>query len=175
MQLCQVVYGKPTKRITLQRALVSKLMFEPERCTYKEVVVLFDNLLWLQLKAEKDPDFKNKFGITLKVLAYLLKRMDFNVIQAEDIEKLSEKFRSNLKHFGLAQRNFKQPLIQQWRYVDVRPSKPLGKEVKTLPPSRYIGIGYRDKGTAKKPWIDGSPSWQEVAMRTKEDKLNAQE
>ena len=31
------------------------------------------------------------------------------------------------------------------------------------PPQRYIGVGYRDKGTAKDLTIDGSPSWQEVA------------
>jgi hypothetical protein len=30
-------------------------------------------------------------------------------------------------------------------------------------PLRRIGVGYRDKGAAKFPAIDGSPSWQEVA------------
>jgi hypothetical protein len=34
-----------------------------------------------------------------------------------------------------------------------------------LPPKRIIGIGYRDKGTARDPAIDGSPSWQEVASQ----------
>lgn len=34
------------------------------------------------------------------------------------------------------------------------------------PPLRYIGVGYRDKGTAKDITIDGSPSWQEVASKT---------
>lgn len=31
------------------------------------------------------------------------------------------------------------------------------------PPVRYIGVGYRDKGTAKNNAVDGSPSWQVVA------------
>lgn len=30
-------------------------------------------------------------------------------------------------------------------------------------PERFIGVGYRDKGTAKCDFIDGSPSWQDVA------------
>lgn len=32
------------------------------------------------------------------------------------------------------------------------------------PPKAYIGKGYGDKGTARKPELDGSPSWQEVSM-----------
>lgn len=31
------------------------------------------------------------------------------------------------------------------------------------PPKRFIGVGYRDKGTARVDSIDGSPSWQQVA------------
>ena len=32
-------------------------------------------------------------------------------------------------------------------------------------PQRYIGVGYRDKGTARVDHIDGSPSWQDVAAQ----------
>lgn len=32
-------------------------------------------------------------------------------------------------------------------------------------PQRYIGVGYRDKGTAADVSMDGTPSWQEVAMQ----------
>jgi hypothetical protein len=35
---------------------------------------------------------------------------------------------------------------------------------KNPPPQRYIGVGYRDKGTCSVPHIDGSPGWKEVAM-----------
>lgn len=140
-------------------------MFRPEEVSYKHLVVLFDNMLWFQDKAAKDPDFKQKFGITLKVLAYILKNMNLSTgnITKSQMAKLSKKFQENLKHFSLDKRNFRQPLKQQWNLVEVRSTKPLGISTKKLPPERYIGIGYRDKGTAKQPWIDGSPSWQEVA------------
>ena len=32
------------------------------------------------------------------------------------------------------------------------------------PPQRRIGVGYRDKGTAAIPHLDGTPSWQQVAV-----------
>lgn len=37
------------------------------------------------------------------------------------------------------------------------------------PPKRRIGVGYRDKGTAKIDFIDGCPSWQEVAAHASFD------
>lgn len=162
----QVLYGKKVKRVTLQRSLVSLLMYEPEKVTYKHLVVLYDNMLWLQDKSLHDPDFNRKFGITLKVLAYILKNMNLRVdkISEGQIRKLSKKFQDNLKHFSLERRNYKHPLKLQWSYLEVRPTRPSGVPTKNLPPQRFIGVGYRDKGTAKKPWLDGNPSWQEVAM-----------
>jgi hypothetical protein len=35
------------------------------------------------------------------------------------------------------------------------------------PPQAYIGVGYRDKGNARKRYLDGSPSWQSVAVSEK--------
>lgn len=34
---------------------------------------------------------------------------------------------------------------------------------KLLPPKRYIGVGYKDKGNLRFSYYDGSPSWQEIA------------
>jgi hypothetical protein len=34
---------------------------------------------------------------------------------------------------------------------------------KLLPPKRYIGVGYKDKGNLRFSYYDGSPSWQDVA------------
>lgn len=34
---------------------------------------------------------------------------------------------------------------------------------KPPPPQRFIGVGYGDYGTCRKPEIDSSPSWQDVA------------
>jgi hypothetical protein len=40
---------------------------------------------------------------------------------------------------------------------------PSGTETKLLPEERRIGKGYRDKGTARKPHLDASPPWQDIA------------
>lgn len=39
------------------------------------------------------------------------------------------------------------------------------KSVKT----RYIGVGYKDKGNLRISSFDGSPSWQEVSMQKEKD------
>jgi len=38
------------------------------------------------------------------------------------------------------------------------------------PPKTFIGVGYRDKGTAKVVSHDGSPSWSEVASETSKNR-----
>jgi len=39
------------------------------------------------------------------------------------------------------------------------------------PPKRFIGVGYKDKGTKRDPAIDGSPNWKEVAMARSREEL----
>lgn len=163
----QVIYGKKSKRVTLQRSLVSLIAYYPEKVTLKHLVCLYDNMLWLQDKSMQDPDFREKFGVTLKVLAYILKGLNLSRgVSVNQIRNLSEKIQTNLSHFTLEKRNLTQPLKQQWHLIEIRPTKSSGLSNKLLPPQNYIGVGYRDKGTAKKPHFDGSPSWQEVASST---------
>jgi hypothetical protein len=38
-------------------------------------------------------------------------------------------------------------------------------EYRTKVPKRYIGVGYRDKGSKKMPHLDGTPCWQEVYIK----------
>ena len=40
------------------------------------------------------------------------------------------------------------------------------KEPKKFPPTRYIGVGYSDRGCSRKDSFDGSPSWQEISVDT---------
>jgi hypothetical protein len=76
---------------------------------------------------------------------------------------LSNVLKSNLEGFYYPRRN----TLNQYRLCkglfNVRAAAPQGRLVSQLPPQAYIGKGYRDKGTAKIPAEDGSPSWQEVA------------
>jgi hypothetical protein len=164
----QLIYGRRTKRITLQRALVSKFIHYPERVQYKDLLLLYDNLLWCQDKAEVAADFKKKFGLHLKVLTYILKNHTLRTDKIYDklVKKLSDRFQRNLSGFSFEKRNTLNPLKQMSKFIEVRDPKPEGVPNTELPRERYIGIGYRDKGTAKKPWEDGNQSWQEIASAT---------
>lgn len=163
----QVYYARKLKRVTLQRLLVGKIIHFPQDVTPRDLLVLVDNMVWLQEKAQKDPDFRDKFGVTLKVLAYIIKEKlgsNFRQFTKTRITYLSNNFKTNLGDFGLEKRN----IPHQWKllsgHFEVKSAKPLGTLKSQLPPAQYIGVGYRDKGTAKNPAEDGSPSWQEVAM-----------
>jgi hypothetical protein len=162
----QVTYGRRLKRMTLQRALVAKISFFPKLINYQDILVLFDNLLWCQQKCNQDPFFSEKFGLYLKVLAYIQKRENFQENMTErQLQRLSNSFLNNLEGFSLKERNTKSVLRSIMSKVQVRASKSPGKLTKTLSPAAYIGVGYRDKGSARIPHLDGSPTWQEVAMQ----------
>jgi hypothetical protein len=167
----KVICGKRVKRVTLQRAIASKIAHFPEEVTFKDVLILVDNLLWLQDKALKDPIFREKFGVNLKVLTLILKHKKiWNPRELQrNLENISSSVKYGLSGFLLEKRNVKNVLKQQYRFVEVRRPQSLGTLKSSLPPERYIGIGYRDKGSAKQPHLDGSPSWQEIASSNIED------
>jgi hypothetical protein len=62
----QVIYGRKLRRVTLQRAICSLIAYFPEEVTRNHLLALFDNILWLQEKSQKDSDFRVKFGYTLR-------------------------------------------------------------------------------------------------------------
>lgn len=162
----QVIYGRRTKRVSVERAIASKVAFFPKLVTRYELLVLYDNVIWLQEKAETDPDFAKKFGIYLKVLSYILKHhRDTDSLSQKSVQQLSDSFLKNVSGFLLKKRHTKQATVQSMSRIEVRPSRQMGLKNSSLPPATYIGKGYRDKGTAKKPWLDGSPSWQEIASQ----------
>jgi hypothetical protein len=162
--MLQVIYGKAVRRITLQRVLTGKIAHFPKDVTILDILVLFDNMLWLQEKALQDPEFREKFGIHLKVLSLILKEIKINRKTLKvAVAELSNSFLNGLEGFIIPKRNVKPVLIQLKRFYEVRFPRQPGIEKKKLPPAAYIGVGYRDKGTAKNPAYDGSPSWQEVA------------
>lgn len=163
--LFQLAYSRNVKRVTLQRFLVTKIAYFKEEVTFQDALVLYDNLLWLQDKCEQDEAFCSKFGSDLESLAKHLKSLRFNERAfPKTIEKLSSKLRVELKGFLYPKRNYLQIQNRLRNAYQFRNYKALGKPIDQLPPKTYIGKGYRDKGTARDPGRDGSPSWQEVAM-----------
>lgn len=159
----EIRYSKQVKRITLQRWLVTKLRYNPGSVSLLEVLTLYDNLLHLQELSSRDPNFCEKFGSSLEDLALILKKFR---ISEKDIlgtcKKLSREL-AVLEGFHYPERNLVSVgnhLKEKFRLIR---KSGLGTETCRLPQKAYIGKGYTDKGTAKQPQIDGSPSWQEVA------------
>lgn len=153
---------KRTKRITLQRFLISKIAYG-EDFSLIELAALFHNQLWLQTKCQVDPHFKVKFGTTLEVIATFLKECNFSRgLQPATISRMKAKALTLEGDFLIPKRNLPNLEAQLRNSISTKWRKPEGVEVSKLPPKQHVGKGYRDHGTAQKPEIDGSPSWQEV-------------
>lgn len=160
----QIRYTKNIKRITLMRFLCGKLIFEPDRIERIDILLIYDNILQLQDIAVKDANFRLKFGSDLESLAKLLK--GFNLSPKSNklqVHNLGSQIKKDIPNFPYPARNLK----SVWKHVQtmyyVTEYIEQGKLRKLIPPKGYIGKGYTDKGTAKDPAFDGSPSWQSVA------------
>ena len=160
----QILISKKVKRVSLQRYLWSRIAFEKE-ATFRILGALMINQLWLEHKAGTDAEFRNKFGRVLETSSSLLKELNLSSgFSTSATKRLSKRIQTELEGFLVPKRNY-----PQWKQrfdssvVLVRP-KSLGVPNKTLKPKRFIGLGYGDKGTAKKPELDGSHSWQVVAQ-----------
>lgn len=155
---------KGTKRITLQRFLTSKIAYKGEDFTEIELAAMFHNQLWLQTKCQTDRNFNQKFGTDLESLSKILRTSNFSRgLTSGSITSMRKQLLALTWDFLIPQRNFstvesrvKNSIITKWR-------KPQGVPTKELPPEKYIGKGYRDKGTARNPSTDANPEWQEVA------------
>lgn len=168
-----VTIGRRVKRISLQRFLLAKICYETDKVDGRDIVALYYNQLWLESKCLSDRQFSSKFNLMVGPLGELLSTADLT-----DRSKVLT-FRSTiikrLQAYIVPERNY-----AQWKskfagsYELVQP-KASGTETKKLPQQRYIGIGYRDKGTAKNPAEDGSPSWQEVAVSAENRRLKIDE
>lgn len=163
--LAEVSYSKSLRKITCLRFVCSKIIYEPEKIKTVELIILYDLLLWSQDKALADGSFRNKFGNSLEVLSKIVKNFRLNLKVDRKIlaRKLKIKFESELQSFIFPVRNY--PSVKQkmsGNYHLKRSTQP-GTENSKLPPVGYIGKGYRDKGSARNPTLDGSPSWQQIA------------
>jgi hypothetical protein len=160
----RVTYGRNLRRITLQRFIVSKMVWHPDRVTFPELLALYDNQLWLEDKARKDPGFLSKFGGFLENLSTLLKgtRITYKTMNPS-LHRLSKELREAVEGHLIPERNLSTTENHVRGRFHVTPTKDSGIPTRELPPVKVIGKGYRDKGTYRDPAWDGSPSWQELA------------
>jgi len=158
-----IVVVKPkVKRISLQRGICSLILFG-ENVSEDVLHVLFQNQLWLQSKCLSDLTFQKKYGDFVLSLNEILKSVNFSRgLTKGAIGSLRLKLQS-ISEDLYPQRNLSQIHLKVRESFYTKAYKPVGTETKLLPPKRFIGIGYRDKGTARKPEKDGSPRWSEVA------------
>lgn len=159
-----VKYSKKIKRVSLQRFLITKIILEVDKIRERDLVTLYDNQLWLERKCLSDPDFNKKFGISLEELSVLLKEINFSQgLTISALKRLTPRIKQNLSQFLIPPRNYQSFKTRFDGHFHLHALKTKQESNKHLPPKRVIGIGYRDKGTARDPAFDGSPSWQEVA------------
>lgn len=157
-------YTGKGRRITLARYLCGLISYRPEEVERVHILLMYDNFLHIQLLAEKDENFKQKFGEDLESLAKILK--SFRLQKSTTglcVKKLGAQIKEKLEHFSLPERNLKQVSQKIGEMYKIKPSLPTGVPLKQLPQKKYIGKGYTDQGTARNAAEDNSPSWQEVA------------
>lgn len=166
-----IKFTRKHKVVTLARYLCGKIIFQPERVTREELLIMYYNFLGIQDIAEKNENFVRKFGQDLESLAKILKSFRISSKTSElDLRKLGSKMKQELTNFYLPERNLstvEKSIAQMWYLT---PPRPAGIPKNRLPPKAYIGKGYTDKGTARDTAIDGSPAWQEIASHFVEDR-----
>lgn len=156
---------KGVKRITLFRFLLAKLLYDSdeEGLHLDEFAVLVN--LFYDLLEVQDPTFVEKYREHLNRLiplfADLGKARNFPLrLYVRD-----KPFSELVKYVG--------PILPtQNSYYGLRGNRDLRMSFyisfnDTLRPTqfrapRFVGVGYRDKGTRRDNALDGSPSWQEV-------------
>lgn len=151
-----------TNRIVLLRFLLAKLVHSKEGLFIEEYLCMFE--LYYELSEMRDPLFQNKYFDILERVCLVLQGMSevktFPVVFSERAKNLlcrvlGEFVPQPREYFGLAgQRDLRQSFrIQLEDSLIIKP--PAAK--------RFIGVGYKDKGTRRDPAFDGSLRWQEVA------------
>lgn len=164
MQSKHVLIAKKTKRISLERYLLSKVAFFPDTVNERDLLALFLNHIDLQEKAEHEMDFAQKFGSDLESVSTILKSINLtHGVSKRSLTVMSEKVKVVLSHYIVPRRNFEDFKLRFHNSYHLIFREPQGVPTDTLPAKRWIGVGYRDKGSAKDKAIDASPSWQSVA------------
>jgi len=160
----RIKYSPGTKRITLFRNLLAQLCYADYGLSLEETLVLFDLMSGFPEQVSKDKQFAQKYSewlITVHGALSALPVLSFPLVLTEDKrKKLAEELKPLLpsSHAFYGWKG-NPALVHSFKVI---PNIDLGLK-KRLPPKRFLGVGYRDKGTAKDPAVDGSPSWKKVA------------
>jgi hypothetical protein len=148
-----------TNRVVIFKFLLAKLIYAKEGLFIDEYLLLYH--LFYELLDNVDPLFVQKHSILLKRVQVIMVKLGgckTFPVHLKDESKyeikryLDKNLISSREYFGLAgQRDIR----DSFRLIlndTIVPQAP--------PPKRFIGVGYKDKGTCRDPAFDGSPGWQ---------------
>lgn len=158
----RVKFRTGVKLITILRFLLAKVLYDSEGLHLDEFLALME--AYLLLRDHKDPSFLAKYGqwlITIEPFFGELGQTKVFPIKAQGdttrIERHLVPFLPSRSAYHGYQGH--RELRDSFRLI-IRNPLALPKK---LPPKRYIGVGYKDKGSRRDPAWDGNPRWQEVA------------
>lgn len=160
----KMIFKKGTKQMTLLRFLLAKVVYGLDGLSLEEYLGLYHLFYDLTESKSKDLFFLSKYQPWLERVEVVLRKMAgtkiFPVIPQDETKKIIEKLLEEhlptpRAFYGLSGQR---ELRQSFRLVlndTLMPRKVL--------PQRFIGVGYKDKGTRRDLALDGNPSWQTVA------------
>lgn len=141
--------------------LLGKMRYEPDKMTSEDIWAFQEYFEWLLENSSNRQHnrFKKVFGMLLHLKQFLKYLMTGWSKNSKIPDKLFWRFPgiySGLlldayQYFGLKGSEYRN-LIPSVRVIRYKPTKPS---------QRYIGVGYRDKGTKGKDYLDGTPSLEE--------------
>ena len=151
--------SKKQVSITTYKVLLSKLLYTGEIFTEEDEVLLFlCHERCVELLAQ--PEFHKRYfwliWINRNIFSGLSAFVKNSTAKSDHREMLDSYFshgRSQLNAYIYYGALNKTSLV-----------KMQSREPQKLKPRNRIGVGYRDKGNARNSAVDGSPSWQEVAL-----------
>lgn len=143
---------------TTFKVLLSKLLYTEESFSEEETVQLFQARERMMEKCAKHDDYKRKFFFQLFLFRGIFVNLSAFVIDLHSRKQFAETvegFYTNGRRFLSASQYYGSKLAGRVSMQWSQPTKPKERN--------RIGVGYRDKGTARNSAWDGSPPWQEVA------------
>lgn len=166
LQERRLVIGKSVKRVTLQRFLCSKIVIEPEEVKERDLWAIYQNQVFLQAKALREKDFSKNFAKSLELVAIAIKQVNLSKgLNKGAILNLAIKLKTSCPEFLYPMRNYSSIKSKVGDHYHIIFTKSEGLTKSELPPTRYIGVGYKDKGSARNEAEDASPNWKDVASR----------
>jgi len=157
----KMIIKQGTKRITLLRFLLSKMLYGVEGLSVEEYLCLFH--LYYDLSEITESHFVEKHQSNLDKIELILSKLSDNRIFPLVLSEGSKiQMESLLDRFLPTRREFFGLVGQRELSTSFRLILSDSLVPRKLPPKAYIGVGYKDKGTRRDVSVNGTPGWQEV-------------